>query len=316
MRLKLYRGKWNVVGNDGGRIWRRSLGTTDRAVAERRFRDLRFETPGDSIGDAVDLYLKEKSGRRSYQSMLTCWRALKPLFGHLRPDQVTRELCREYSGRRRKAGVQDGTIIKDLGMLKAALRFVNKGAAAVFEMPSAPPPRERYIDRGEWQALVDAAALPHLKLFITLAWSTAARASALYELEWSQVDFNRGKHGQIRLSKGQARQKGRSTVPITAAARAALDEAHRARTCDYVIEWGGKPVKSVKRAFEEACRRAGLVDVTPHTLRHSAAVAMAEAGVPMHEIAAYLGHTDPRVTFRVYARFSPEHLRRAAAALE
>ena len=28
------------------------------------------------------------------------------------------------------------------------------------------------------------------------------------------------------------------------------------------------------------------------------------------------GHSDPRITYRVYARFSPDHLRRAASALE
>ena len=56
--------------------------------------------------------------------------------------------------------------------------------------------------------------------------------------------------------------------------------------------------------------------VSPHMMRHSAAVHMAEAGVPMDEIAQYLGHTNARVTREVYARFSPDYLRNAAAALE
>ena len=54
---------------------------------------------------------------------------------------------------------------------------------------------------------------------------------------------------------------------------------------------------------------------TPHMLRHSAAVWMAEAGQPMHVIAQYLGHTDSRITQRVYARFSPTLLRGASEAL-
>ncbi len=40
----------------------------------------------------------------------------------------------------------------------------------------------------------------------------------------------------------------------------------------------------------------GLADVTLHVLRHSAAVWMAEAEVPMSEIAQYLGHTSMRTT--------------------
>jgi integrase len=43
---------------------------------------------------------------------------------------------------------------------------------------------------------------------------------------------------------------------------------------------------------------------------------MAEAGVPMAEIAQYLGHTDSRITERVYARFSPTYLRGAVGALD
>lgn len=42
---------------------------------------------------------------------------------------------------------------------------------------------------------------------------------------------------------------------------------------------------------------------------------MAEAGVSMDEIAQYLGHSNAAITARVYARFSPDHLRRAADAL-
>ena len=42
----------------------------------------------------------------------------------------------------------------------------------------------------------------------------------------------------------------------------------------------------------------------------------AEAGVPMEQISAYLGHDDIRVTEKVYARFSPGFLRGAAGALE
>jgi integrase len=56
--------------------------------------------------------------------------------------------------------------------------------------------------------------------------------------------------------------------------------------------------------------------VTPHDLRHTAAVWMAADGVSMGKIAQYLGHSDSRITEKVYARFAPEHLRDAASALE
>lgn len=63
-------------------------------------------------------------------------------------------------------------------------------------------------------------------------------------------------------------------------------------------------------------KRAKLPGTVPHDLRHSAAVWMAEAGISMDEIAQLLGHSDPGVTFKVYARFPPNYLRKAASALE
>jgi integrase len=62
--------------------------------------------------------------------------------------------------------------------------------------------------------------------------------------------------------------------------------------------------------------RAGVPDVSPHVFRHSAAAHMTEAGVPMGEISQYLGHSNEAITARVYARFSPDHLRKATDVVD
>jgi integrase len=312
MRLTLYRGKWAATGRANGKQWRRSLGTKDRALAERRYRDLKFDAPGETVGDYMAVYLQEKSGKASAPAMGYAWKALSATFASLRPDQIDRNLCKTYAKRRHRAGVSDGTIIKELGVLKAGLGWAGKASQAAFEMPEAPPPRDRHITLEEFNRLVEACELPHVKLFCLLGWYTAGRASAILELTWDRVDFERG---QIRLSKGQARQKGRATVPIADRLRTALLEAREARTSDYVVEWAGRPVKSMARAFRTACAAAKLEDVSPHVLRHSAAVRMVENGVPLEVVGQYLGHTDLKVTYRVYARFSPGFLKGAADAL-
>lgn len=314
MRLQLYRGKWSATGRINGKQWRRSLGTKDRAIAERRFQDLKVERPGETNADFVALYLAEKLKQTaaSLPAMQFAWKALAPTFANLRPDQITRLLCQSYAIKRRLSGVADGTVIKELGVLKAALGWANVAGEAVFEMPPAPQARDRYITLEEFNRLVDACELPHIKLFALLAWYTAGRASAIFELTWDRVDFERG---QIKLSKGAGRQKGRATVPIADRLRTALMAAVEARTGDFVVEWAGHPVKGVARAFGAACVRAGLEDVSPHVLRHSAAVRMVENGVDLAKVGQYLGHTDLKVTYRVYARFTPGHLMGAAAAL-
>ncbi|WP_184123295.1 tyrosine-type recombinase/integrase [Roseospira marina] len=72
---------------------------------------------------------------------------------------------------------------------------------------------------------------------------------------------------------------------------------------------------SVKKAFASACRRAGLSDVTPHVLRHTCGTWLAQGGVPLWEVAGYLGHTMARTT-ELYAHHSPDHMNRAAAVLD
>ena len=71
---------------------------------------------------------------------------------------------------------------------------------------------------------------------------------------------------------------------------------------------GRKTGQLPKRGLKAAGATIGRRDVSPHMLRHSAAVWLAEDGHGMEEIAEFLGHSDTKVTTRVYARFSPTHL--------
>lgn len=315
MRLKLYRGKYCAVWTEKGQTRRISLRTDDHQLARQRLADLEKTPVGVTTAEIFAAYAADRQDRRTHTRMLDAWKRLAARFGHLRPDQITRQTCRAHTEDRRRDGVRDGTIIKELTTLRAALRWHDHHTAAQFEMPPAPAPKDRYLTRAEFLTLRDAARSPHIRLFVTLALATAGRQEALLQLTWDRVDFDRG---LIALADpdSHGRRKGRATVPMTTMARQALAEARRAALTEYVIEYAEKPVASIKRGFTEACRRGGLKNVTPHTLRHTAAVWMAEAGRPMPEIAAYLGHGDSHITERVYAKYSPDYLRRAAGALD
>src|SRR5262245_56314204 len=86
---------------------------------------------------------------------------------------------------------------------------------------------------------------------------------------------------------------------------------------NYFVEWHGKPVKSVKTALNTAVRLAGLSttagNVTPHTLRHTAATWLMQAGVPVWTAAGYLGMS-VEVLLNTYGHHHPDHLRDAAHA--
>ena len=316
MRLIKFRGKYYVEWRDAGKQVRRSLRTADRDRAEQRLADFKkqAERPTISVREIVGAYLAEKSDAASFDIMTYTQKPVLGFFGALRPDQIGRRECRAYSDGRRSEGKQNGTIIKELSFLRAALRWSNPNTPAIIVLPPAPAPRDRYLIRQEYEALVKGAATPHVSLFIQLALATGGRKSAILELKWAGVDFEQRR---INLGDGPSRNKGRAIVPMTSIIEEVLLEARKAALTDFVIEHGGKPLSDIRKGFAAAVRRAGLsADVTPHVLRHTAAVWMAEKDVPMPQIAAYLGHVDSRITERVYARYQPEFLRRAAAALE
>lgn len=315
MQIKLYRGKYYAVWRENGETKRISLRTEDRGLAQQRLEDLKVRPPAETVGEIYSAYLDDKKSLSSYQSMVEAWKNLNEYFGHLRPDQINRIICRSYRQGRRKTGISDGTVIKELGCVRAAINWYMPNSPAQFEMPPQPAPKDRYLTHIEYVSLLDGCATPHIKLFVILALTTAGRQSAILQLTWDRVDFDRDLI-YLAIPDEHGRRKGRAVVPMTKNARAALLEAKKGALTDFVIEYGEKPVKSIKKAFLRACERAKLKDVTPHTLRHTAAVWMAEAGTPMPQIAQYLGHSNSQITERVYAKYSPEYLKGAAAALD
>jgi integrase len=321
-RLQRFRDGWAIAVYEGGkRLSRRGLDARDASAASAEFERIVAELKRPVDPDVATIwaaYREDRAGRRIALNMDFSGRAILPFFGRMKPESISVKACREYVAMRRKIGRNNGTIGTELNHLRIALKWAHKGRMIAhipaIEMPPKPPAKERYLTRAEASALLDASETPHLRLFIVLAISTAARAGALFDLTWDRVDFDRG---LIYLGAMLALRprKGRATVPMTDQCRAALSEARHGALTGFVIEWGGSPVKSVRTALAKAARRAGVDGVSPHVLRHTAAVWMSESGVPMGEIAAYLGHADSSITERIYAKFSPTYLRGASGAL-
>ena len=167
----------------------------------------------------------------------------------------------------------------------------------------------------EVQRLLAECQEHHLLLYVMLALHTLQRPIAIFSLRVEQVDldFNRIDF----LVPGAVQSfKRRPVVPITKTLRPYLEEAVRDSATGFVLEYTGRPVRSVQRAFKSACQRAGIENCTPyHTLRHTGATLMAAAGVPLRQIAGMLGHTEQRTT-EIYAKHHPDFLAQAAASLD
>jgi integrase len=307
-------------GPDGRRT-RHQLSARTRAEAEIEALGLyrRLTAPRDqTVATIWQAYRADRDGRAVARTMEWTGKAVLAHFGTIHPASITTAACRAYVAARRKAGRADGAIWTELNHLRIALSWAARhqliAAAPPIELPPRPAPKDRYLTRDEIARLLDAATQPHIRLAVLLMLSTGARIGAVLDLTWTRVDFARGVI-DLRLS-GTGPRKGRAVVPMNAGLRAALQTAREAALSDHVIEWAGGPVGSIRRGFAAAVTAAGLQAVSPHVLRHSAAVHMAEAGVPMSEIAQFLGHSSTAVTERIYARYSPDHLRRAADVVD
>jgi len=69
--------------------------------------------------------------------------------------------------------------------------------------------------------------------------------------------------------------------------------------------------------FMNAAKAAGIpAGFTPHSLRHAFASAMLSKGVPITDVAHWLGHRDVRVTYRIYGHLVPSAAARAIAVLD
>jgi integrase len=325
--LGTLKGRPVAVWRENGRRRRFRLGdpSTTQLAAELelekfvRAREARDTIRLVTVGEIYNAFLKERANSgRSTNKHAVSWKALERHFGHLRPDDIDQRLCEDFDKARSSQGRKPGTIWTDLSCLRAALRWGAKtkrtDPVPHIWLPRQPPPRDRHLSKAEAERLIAGAVQPHVRLFMILAVATAARHRAILGLTWQRVDFERGLI-DLRDPSSPVTNKRRSVVPMNAMLRAALMEARPAALSPYVIEWNGVPIRSIRKGFAEAAKRAGLDDVSPHVLRHSAAVLMVSAGAPIEMVSEYLGHTSPRLTWSIYGRYRPDAMKQAADAL-
>lgn len=248
------------------------------------------------------------------------WRKLEPFFSQCKVTDVTERLCRDYF-QSRIPEVTASTVWGELSLLRTCLNWGRRrGLIAPYSydvwLPTPNRPRERRLTKDEVKSILNECILPHTRLFTLLLISTACRASAALDLTWDRVNFDSGLIDLRKPVDGQPEGKGRAVVPMTQSLRTALLEAKEKATTDYVIEYQGQRVYDAYNAFKQACIRAGVGWAHPHILRHSAATWMVESGVPMSEVARFLGHSDSVITERVYAKYRPGYLLKAASTLE
>lgn len=236
--------------------------------------------------------------------------ALNRHIGDIRVQAITSEVARNYRDLRRGEGkrnrckgrVSDGTIRRELSVIKAALSWaMTEGPTVWFGDDRVAPDfaysvaqslgRPEFLDHDEIAKLIVQCKEPHLRLYILMAIQTGARKKAILDLRWHDVDFKR----RVIDFGLVDHNKRKPIVRMTDILYNALLLAFSCRTINstHVIEYHGRPIGNVKKGFRDLVIACGFDPkrVTPHVLKHSYISWLCQAGMLVSEIAAYANTT-------------------------
>ena len=146
----------------------------------------------------------------------------------------------------------------------------------------------------------------YLRLAVGIAISTAARKSAILELQKHQIKWGEGQIDFHAPADGKKR-KARRVCDITGMVEPWLREAFDASQTGHIIERNGKAVRDIHTEFKALCQSLHLVNFRFHDLRSTWAGGAALDGVPMSQIQAALGHSSMLITEKHYAQIHPDY---------
>lgn len=172
--------------------------------------------------------------------------------------------------------------------------------------------------------VTDKYPLRHIARFILIGIYTDTRASAIaaaspYRKErHSYVDLETGVFHRLSIGK-RVTNKRQPPVALPAWLVAHMRRwLNRKIIKEPFIEWNGEAVASGKTGFARAVEVAGLSieegNVTPHTLRHTAATWLMQRGADLWQSSGFLGMS-PETLKNVYGHHHPDFKREAADAI-
>lgn len=258
------------------------------------------------------------------------------------PVSLTNEAVRGYKQHLLDQAAKPKTINRRLAALAAYAHWLEQagyvknarnpvqGVKAVKETALAP----KWLDKKQRAALLRAIdkevedamrRYPRLRLMylrdaaiVKLILFAGLRVGEIIQLRMSDVVLDDRKGSVIvREGKGTKRRE----IPLNAKARKALLDYLQVRPDIESSELflgqrnEGVQSKTIQRAVQRFAKKAGLKNVTPHTLRHSFAKALIDAGVSLEKVATLLGHSNLNTT-RIYTTPGEEDLEDAVGKIK
>jgi integrase len=259
---------------------------------------------------------------------------LKKFFGNCKLSAITPDMIEQYRIERKATGtardgegtLADSTINREVQMLRAILgkavkwRKLAHNPALNVEDYGEGAVSERCLTRTEIRRLLQAtkrSRSPLLRSVVYLALETGMRKSEIFNLKWSDVDFE---SGQLLVRDTKTDEERR--VPVSRRAHWLLTKrAARDPLATWVFESRDResnpaPVSDVKNSWWTALTQARIEDFCFHDLRHTFESHFAMKDGNIYALAVILGHANPKMTLDRYANLSPEYIRSQRAVMD
>ncbi len=274
---------------------------------------------------------KKPNTCRSYSA---CLRQVDKTFGSMRLSQITTWQLDLYKQKRsggvtlteRPADLSDANWarLRRLALLGAPIRvrrelavmkvlfnkmiawglFEGLNPACQVKFKQEEKTRFRFLEAEETDRLLSACSEP-LKTLVLVGINCGLRIQAeALQLRWEDVDLRRG---LLTVQAAYAKNGKMRSVPLNSIVRAALEQLQRTAKGSLVFSRSdGQPFRSVKTTFRTACRKAGIIGVTPHTLRHSFASRLVMSGADIRTVMELGGWSSLEMVQR-YSHLSQGH---------
>lgn len=312
------RRQWAI--RDGARFIRTGCGERDGPAAEKYLaqyigRKHRPEPSGAPLIAAVlSTYGNEVAPhKKSKRDIAYCINNLLKWWSSKTVAEISAKSCRAFAATRPPAAAG-----ADLKILKVAVKYWHTEYGPllfqpIFWRPEGNPPKERWLTKSEAARLLWAAkSYLHLRRMILLGLYTGSRPGVILALRWNQIDLHGGVMSRLPIG---VKPSGKKRAPKVRLGRRIAAHLRRWKRLDgdveFVCHYEGRPVADPHRSWARIIKAAALTGVTRHTLRHTRATWMAQAGVSLFDAAGFLGMT-VKTLEQVYAHHHPDWQEKAA----
>lgn len=172
------------------------------------------------------------------------------------------------------------------------------------------------LDLAEVRTMLSVMENLKHRALLTITYSAGLRVSEAAKLKVTDID---SKRMMVRVQQGKGR-KDRYSLLSQTALEVLRQYWRQYRPKDWLFEGqkDGAPMcyTSIRNIFIEAKERAGITKpASVHTLRHSFATHLIEAGTSLHHVQLLLGHRSPTTT-TVYLHVSKMNLAQVTSPLD